>query len=338
MRTLVTGGAGFVGSNLVSRLVETGGDVVVLDNLSREGTEKNLTWLLEKFGGSVTFIQGDIRDPGTCRKAAREAGVIFHLAGQVAVTTSVVDPRSDFEVNALGTFNMLEAARQSSSRPVFVFSSTNKVYGGMEDVRVVEEEQRYRFADLPSGVGENRSLDFHSPYGCSKGSADQYVRDYSRIYGMRTIVFRMSCIYGPRQFGNEDQGWVAHFLISGMKGRSVTIYGDGKQVRDVLHVDDLIDAYLEGVKRAGEVGGEVFNIGGGADSTMSLLELISLMEELYGRKIEHSFTDWRPGDQPVYVSDVGKVSRLLGWKPKYSVREGVEKLHRWIVENRDLFA
>lgn len=338
MRVLLTGGAGFVGSNLASRLAMEGMDVVILDNLSRRGTERNISWLLEKHPGVIEFMEGDIRDRRVCGEASRDAAVIFHLAGQVAVTTSVVKPRDDFEVNAIGTFNMLEAARESSARPVFLFSSTNKVYGGMEDLEVIEEKKRYRFADYPDGVGEERPLDFHSPYGCSKGCADQYVRDYSRIYGMRTVVFRMSCIYGPRQFGNEDQGWVAHFMISGLKGNPVTIYGDGKQVRDILFVDDLLDAYLEGVKRVDEISGEIFNVGGGPDNTLSLLELISFMEELYGRKVKHSFSDWRPGDQPVYVSDIRKLRRRLGWKPRLSVRDGIKKLHNWIAENEGLFA
>ena len=338
MRVLITGGAGFVGSNLASRLAGEGMDVVILDNLSRRGTERNIAWLLERHSRAVKFIEGDIRDQHICREASRDADVIFHLAGQVAVTTSVVNPRDDFEVNALGTFNMLEAARESSAQPVFLFSSTNKVYGGMEDMGVVEEEKRYRFADLPFGVDEGRPLDFHSPYGCSKGCADQYVRDYSRIYGMRTIIFRMSCIYGPRQFGNEDQGWVAHFMISAMKGTPLTIFGDGKQVRDILHVDDLLDAYLEGVKMAAEVKGEIFNVGGGPDNTVSLLELIALMEKLYGREVEYSLADWRPGDQPVYISDTRMVRRRLGWKPKFSVEKGIEKLHGWITENEGLFS
>ncbi|MDD5557260.1 MAG: GDP-mannose 4,6-dehydratase [bacterium] len=330
---LVTGGAGFIGSNIAAGLAGRGRRVRVYDDLSRRGTEHNIRWLLETFPGLVEFVRADIRDFDRLRAAAADAPVIFHLAAQVAVTTSVAAPRPDFEVNALGTFNLLEAARLGGRDPVVVFTSTNKVYGGMEDLAVEEGETRYRFAGDCRGVSEERPLDFHSPYGCSKGAADQYVRDYARIYGMRTVVFRMSCIYGPRQFGNEDQGWVAHFLISGMKGRPVTVYGDGKQVRDILFVGDLVRAFDLAVERIDAARGRVYNIGGGDRNTLSLLELLALMRESGGRPVEPSFAPWRPGDQPIYVSDIGRARRELGWEPLVGRDEGIARLRAWILDN-----
>ena len=242
-RVLVTGGAGFIGSNLAHRLLTQGHDVIIYDNLSRQGTEKNVGWLRDNHGDGFVLVQGDVRDYPSVLQAVQGCEMVYHLAAQVAVTWSVADPREDFEINALGTLNLLEATRECEEPPILLFTSTNKVYGGMEEVEIVEQEKRYAYADLPRGVSEAQPLDFHSPYGCSKGAADQYVRDYSRIYGLRTVVMRMSCIYGPRQFGIEDQGWVAHFLISSVLGRPITIYGDGKQVRDILYVDDLLLAF-----------------------------------------------------------------------------------------------
>src|SRR5829696_5466797 len=240
----ITGGAGFIGSNYVHRLVQRGERVTIYDNLSRAGAPRNLAWLEETFGrDAFTLIRGDLRDDKLLEQSARDADVIVHLAGQVAVTTSVTNPREDFEANALGTFNALEAARLSEKDPIFIYSSTNKVYGGMDEVELIEEATRWRYKELIAGASEAQPLDFHSPYGCSKGTGDQYVRDYARIYGLRSVVFRMSCIYGQRQFGNEDQGWVAHFLIAAVLGRPLSIYGDGKQVRDLLYVDDLVRAF-----------------------------------------------------------------------------------------------
>src|SRR5262245_40595332 len=270
-KILVTGGAGFIGSNLVHNLLSAGRHVTVFDALLRKGTEHNLAWLRGQHpNGRFRFVQGDVRDFAALRAAAADADVIYHLAGQVAVTTSVEDPRTDYEINALGTFNVLEAARLSGRRPTVVFTSTNKVYGGMEDVAVVERTTRYEYRDLPDGVAESRPLDFHSPYGCSKGAADQYVRDYHRIYGLPTVVFRMSCIYGPRQFGNEDQGWVAHFLIAGLTEQPLKIYGDGKQVRDLLFVEDLVRALRLAAKKIDATAGQVFNIGGGPANSLSV--------------------------------------------------------------------
>jgi len=256
----------------------------------------------------------------------------------VAVTTSVTDPRNDFEINSLGTFNTLEAARLSGNKPGFLFSSTNKVYGGMENVRVVEKESRYDYADLPEGASEEQLLDFHSPYGCSKGSGDQYVRDYARIYDLPTVVFRQSCIYGKRQFGVEDQGWVAWFVIAAITGRPISIYGDGKQVRDILFVEDLCDAYDAAFQRLPAIGGQVFNIGGGRNNTISIwMEFKPILEKLLGKKIETTRSDWRPGDQPVFISDIRKANNLLNWSPKVGAEEGISRLFTWVKENKDLF-
>src|SRR5216683_121933 len=270
-RTLVIGGAGFIGSNLVSHLLAAGENVTVFDALLRPGTAHNVAWLQSHPQSSrLRLVKADVRDFKAVQAAVSDVDVIYHLAGQVAVTTSVTDPRTDFDINALGTLNVLEAARLGGRRPPIVITSTNKVYGELEQVAVVEERRRYRFADCPDGISEDQPLDFHSPYGCSKGAADQYVRDYARIYGLPTVVFRMSCIYGPRQFGTEDQGWVAHFIISALTGRPITIYGDGKQVRDVLYVSDLVRAFRLAVSRIDRTAGQVFNIGGGPANTLAV--------------------------------------------------------------------
>src|SRR5262249_50328517 len=262
----------------------------------------------------------------------------YHLAGQVAVTTSVEDPRNDYEVNALGTFNLLEAARLGGRRPTVVFTSTNKVYGGMEDVGVVERSTRYEYRDLPHGVPETQPLDFHSPYGCSKGAADQYVRDYARIYDLPTVVFRMSCIYGPRQFGNEDQGWVAHFLIAAVTGQPITIYGNGKQVRDVLFVDDLVRALRLAVERIDACKGQVFNIGGGPNNALAVWqEFRELLADLKGEKVPVRYGDWRPGDQPCYVSDIRKAGHYLEWTPRIDKDAGIRRLWEWVSSCDGLF-
>ncbi|MCX6356957.1 MAG: SDR family NAD(P)-dependent oxidoreductase [Candidatus Aureabacteria bacterium] len=334
---LVTGGAGFIGSNLAADLAARGERVIVFDNLSRRGTRANLEWLRAECGSRIEFIRGDCRDARLLRRVVSRARTIVHLAAQVAVTTSVIDPRSDFEANALGSFNLLEAARLCGHSPVILFTSTNKVYGGMEDLRVRELRSRYRFAGATRGVGEDRPLDFYSPYGCSKGAADQYVRDYARIYNLPTVVFRMSCIYGPRQMGNEDQGWVAHFLISAVKGRPLTIYGNGKQVRDVLYVGDLIRAFRAAIRRIAVVRGGVYNIGGGPRNTLSLLELIGILRERYGYRVDPSRAAWRPGDQPIYVSDIRAAKRDLGWEPAVTRDEGIDTLHHWVLAHRELF-
>ena len=335
----ITGGAGFIGSNYVSRLLERGDNVTIYDNLSRAGAARNLAWLQSKFGeGAFRLTVGDVRDAALLTISSREAEIIVHLAAQVAVTTSVVNPREDFEINALGTFNVLEAARLGERKPVFLYASTNKVYGGMEAVKVVEDATRWRYADLPLGCPETQPLDFHSPYGCSKGTGDQYVRDYARIYDLPTVVLRQSCIYGPRQFGVEDQGWVAWMIIAAVTGRPLTVYGDGKQIRDVLHVDDLLNAYDASIAKIDSVAGKVFNLGGGAENTMSIwTEFGPLLEKLLGKSIPVLHGDWRPGDQKVFVADIRKAGRELGWKPELGVEAGVEKLFKWVNENKDLF-
>jgi CDP-paratose 2-epimerase len=338
LKVLITGGAGFIGSNLTLRLARQGHQVVVYDNLSRQGSERNAAWLRQELGEGWTLLQEDIRDAETLLRAAADADIVCHLASQVAVTTSVQDPRHDFEVNALGTFNVLEAARLSGRHPIVLYSSTNKVYGGMEEVVVVEGETSYSYHDYPLGVPETYPLDFHSPYGCSKGSGDQYVRDYARIYGLPTVVLRQSCIYGTRQFGVEDQGWIAWLTIAAVTGRPITIYGDGKQVRDVLWVDDLLDLYQAAIDRIDVAAGKVYNVGGGPKNVLAVwTELGPMLEVLLGHKIEVAYDDWRPGDQRIFVADVRKAEQELGWHPRVSKDEGVRRLYDWVVANHALF-
>ncbi len=335
----VTGGAGFIGSNYVSRLLQRGEKVTVYDNLSRAGAPFNLQWLTETYGEKAfKLVVGDVRDAALLTISACEADVIVHLAGQVAVTASVVKPREDFEINALGTFNMLEAARLNERNPIFLYASANKVYGCMDDVDIVESASRWAYKDLPFGVSETQPLDFHSPYGCSKGAGDQYVRDYSRMYGLRSVVLRQSCIYGPRQFGVEDQGWVAWFVIAAVMGRPMTIYGDGKQIRDLLYVYDLSDAYDLAIQNIENVKGDVFNLGGGPENTMSIwTEFGPRLEKLLGKPVSVAYGDWRPGDQKVFVADIRKAEKMLGWKPKYDVDKGMKQLFDWASANKNLF-
>ncbi len=336
---LITGGAGFIGSNYVHRLLKRGEAVTIFDNLARAGAPRNLDWLKKEFGANAfEMVVGDVRDADRIAEAAKGADVIVHLAGQVAVTTSVTNPRDDFEVNALGTFNVLEAARLSGKKPIFLYASTNKVYGGMDDVEVVEDATRWHYKDLTYGAPETQPLDFHSPYGCSKGTGDQYVRDYFRIYDLPTVVLRQSCIYGPRQFGIEDQGWLAWMIIAAVTGRKITVYGDGKQVRDVLHVDDLLDAYDAAIINIEVAKGQVYNMGGGVNNVLAIwAEFGPMIESLLGKKIEVARGDWRPGDQRVFYADYRKAERELGWKPKISLEEGIERLFQWVQENKDQF-
>lgn len=336
---LITGGAGFIGSNYVQRLLARGEQVTIYDNLSRAGAPRNLAWLKQTYGEKAfDVIVADVRAADRIAQAAKSADVIVHLAGQVAVTTSVIDPRDDFESNAIGTFNVLEAARLSGRNPIFIYASTNKVYGGMEDVALAEEATRWRYKDLTNGCPETQPLDFHSPYGCSKGAGDQYVRDYARIYGLRSVVFRQSAIYGPRQFGIEDQGWMAWFVIAAVMGRPITIYGDGKQVRDMLYVDDLAHAYDLAIENIEAVKGQVFNVGGGAGNIISVwAEFGPRLEKLLGDTIEVARGDWRPGDQRVFYADIRKAANELGWRPKIAVEEGVGKLFEWVRANKTLF-
>jgi len=335
----ITGGAGFIGSNYVSRLLQRGEKVTVYDNLSRAGAPRNLAWLQSTYGkAAFQLVVGDVRDGAGLTAASREADVIVHLAAQVAVTTSVVRPREDFEINAQGTFNVLEAARLNGRKPTLLYASTNKVYGGMEDVRVIERGGRWEYESLPQGCPETQPLDFHSPYGCSKGTGDQYVRDYARIYDLPTVVLRQSCIYGPRQFGVEDQGWVAWMVIAAVTGKPITIYGDGKQIRDLLNVEDLLDAYDAAIARIDTVRGRVYNLGGGPQNTLSVwTEFGPLLEKLLGRPIPVARGDWRPGDQKVFVADIRTAGRELGWSPRIDVATGVRRLFEWVRENQAQF-
>jgi len=338
-RTLITGGAGFIGTNYASRLLSRGEKVTIYDNLSRAGTPGNIAWLKETYGSdSFQLIEADVRSAKRLQEAVQGMDLIVHLAAQVAVTTSVIDPRTDFEINALGTFNVLEAARQADRNPVVIYSSTNKVYGDLEDVRVAEGEDGYYFPDNPGGISESQLIDFHSPYGCSKGTGDQYVRDYHRIYGVPTVVLRQSCIYGPHQFGIEDQGWVAWFVIAAVTGKPITIYGDGKQVRDLLFVDDLLAAYDLAYAHIDKIAGQIYNIGGGPENTLSIWrEFGPLLENELGREIPVAREDWRPGDQRVFIADIQKANRDFGWKPEIGVEEGIHKLIDWVRANQDLF-
>lgn len=332
--TLITGGAGFIGSNLAHRLLASGRRVRILDNLSRPGVEQNLQWLLGNHGGRLDAVVADVRDMGAVNRAMAGVSQVFHFAAQVAVTTSLADPREDFSVNAQGTLNVLEAARTRPVAPAMLMTSTNKVYGGLYDVELAQEGQRYVPLDptlRARGVSETRPLDFHSPYGCSKGTADQYVLDYARSFGLATTVFRMSCIYGPRQFGTEDQGWVAHFILRAQRGEPITIYGDGKQVRDILFVDDLVDAFLLAEQHARKISGRAFNIGGGPASTISLLDLLDQIESLHGMRPQISFDRWRTGDQRYYVSDTRAFEQATGWQRKVDATDGIARLYDWLL-------
>ncbi|MBI2755657.1 MAG: GDP-mannose 4,6-dehydratase [Chloroflexi bacterium] len=348
MHVVVTGGAGFIGSNVAAAYLRDGHRVTVFDVLRRRGTEWNLRWLTDEVDagqGRLTFVRGDVRDAKLVASVAGapDVDLVFHFAAQPAVTTSLVDPREDLDINLGGTFNVLEAVRGSRAKrqPSMFFTSTNKVYGSLDHRQVVETDARYRFSapELDArGVDESEPLDFHSPYGCSKGAADQYVRDYARIYGLRTVVFRMSCIYGTRQFGNEDQGWLAHFLIAAATGQPLTIYGNGKQVRDILFVDDLVRAFQTAAERIDSTAGRVYNMGGGPANSLSIWrELRPMIEDLAGRSLRPSLGEWRPGDQPIYVSDTSAAGRDFGWSPRVGISEGLGLLWSWVQEHRELF-
>jgi len=336
-RILITGGAGFVGCNAARFFGARNWNVTVLDNLSRQGTDKNLAWLRD--GTTFDFEHVDVRDraaiDGVMVNGRFDA--IIHLAAQVAVTTSVTDPGTDFAVNAFGTFNMLDAVRLHCPEAVFIFASTNKVYGKIAAAGSELRGNRYAYLDRPHGISETEPLDFLSPYGCSKGAADQYTLDYARMYNIPATSFRQSCIYGPRQFGVEDQGWVAWFAIASMLGRDITIFGDGKQVRDVLHVDDLLHAYEAVIRAPEKIAAEAFNVGGGPGQILSLIDLIDMLERRLGRKVPVKWDDWRPGDQQVYISDIRKLDRLLGWKPEIGVGAGISQLIDWVAQNRAAF-
>ena len=336
---LITGGAGFIGVNSALHFAALGWDVTVVDNLSRRGTDQNLQWLLAQHP-AISFQRVDIRDSEAIASAVRkmQPSMLLHLAAQVAVTTSYTDPREDFEINALGSFNVMEAIRLHSPECFVLYASTNKVYGGMESVAVQLGDHGYAFRDLPLGVPETQPLDFHSPYGCSKGVADQYTIDYARIYDLRTCAFRQSCIYGQRQFGIEDQGWVAWFSIASLLDRPITLYGDGWQTRDVLNVKDLARAYEAAWENQAKISGQAFNIGGGPTNTLCLRDLLSFLEDELKISINPLSGASRPGDQPVFVCDIRKAQAHLGWSPQIGVSDGVRDLIRWVRDNRDLFS
>lgn len=338
MRILITGGAGFIGANAAKFFASKGREIMLFDNLSRAGSRNNSRWL-EHFD-KINLTIGDLRDLSALMACFDQfrPDVVLHLGAQVAVTTSVTDPMEDFEINARGTLNVLECARSLESQPIVIFSSTNKVYGGLENLSFVELEDRFAFADDIEAVNEAIPLDFQSPYGCSKGVADQYCLDYARIYGLRTVVFRQSCIFGSHQYGIEDQGWVAWFLIAAITGKPITIYGNGKQVRDVLHVDDLSRAFELAISKIDIVAGQAFNIGGGPGNTMSLLELMDFIHRQVNRNVSASWSDFRPGDQMIYVSDISKFGSLTGWTPQISLEDGLSQLTDWIRSNQALFS
>jgi CDP-paratose 2-epimerase len=332
-RVLITGGAGFVGTNIADRVIADGRRVRVYDSLVRPGVVTNLRWLQERHGERVEFVQADVRDAERLGAAVDGCETVFHLAAQVAVTTSLVDPVEDFEVNARGTLNLLEALRRQRRPARLVFSSTNKVYGSLPDVTLTDTGSRWEPADRSlrdHGIDERRPLDFHSPYGCSKGAADQYVIDYARTFGLPAVVLRMSCIYGPHQHGTEDQGWVAHFLIRALAGQPITLYGDGKQVRDILFVEDLAAAFLAAEAHVPALAGQAFNIGGGPPRAISLLELLALIERLNGSAPDIRREGWRPGDQRYYVSDTSAFGAVTGWTPRVDVNTGVARLLEWL--------
>jgi CDP-paratose 2-epimerase len=339
MKVLITGGAGFIGSNAASRFLLRGAEVVIIDNLAGHASAVNLRWLQPQ--GRLTFHHLDVREGHVMAAVIREnsdADLVLHLASQVAVTSSIADPRLDFEVNALGTFNLLEAARLAGLRAPIIYASTNKVYGQLADLSLDDSNGRCHFIGLREGISEERRLDFHSPYGCSKGAADQYVRDYHRIFGLNTVVMRQSCIYGPRQFGREEQGWLAWLMIAARTRQPITIYGDGRQVRDILQIDDLLDAFEAAARNIAIAAGSVYNIGGGPANAVSLLEVLDFIEKHAGVRLPRRFAAPRPGDQRVYISDIRRAGCQLGWSPRIGWRRGLSALHDWIAANHGQLA
>lgn len=336
---LITGGAGFIGINTADHYHKKKYKIIILDNFSRKGVEKNISWFKKTHKENYQIVKYDIRNRSKkLDLLVGEADIIFHFAGQVAVTTSVEKPYNDFLTNALGTLNLLESVRLSKRNPILIYSSTNKVYGDLDGIAVKETKTRHAFRNLLKGVDETAPLDFHSPYGCSKGCADQYIRDYSRIYGIRSIVFRQSCIYGPHQYGFEDQGWVAWFLIAAVLGKKLTIYGNGKQVRDLLHIDDLIQAYDLAIDKINITNGQIYNLGGGVNNSLSIwLEFGPLLEKLTKRKLSVKFSKTRPGDQAIFIADTTKAKKDFGWKPKINLTKGITNLYGWIKENEKEF-
>lgn len=337
---LITGGAGFIGSNLARSFLDDGREVVIFDALTRRGVEANLDWLKSRYGNLVSARIADIRDLAEVEAAVRDAGAVIHLAAQVAVTTSLVSPQDDFSINGQGTLNLLEALRRKGDTPL-VFASTNKVYGHLGEIPLAETEDRYvpqesEVRDF--GIGEAQPLDFATPYGCSKGLADQYVLDYARTFGLKTAVLRMSCIYGPRQFGTEDQGWVAHFLINALTQRPITIYGNGRQVRDILHVDDAVAAYRRVLDDIEDCSGRAFNLGGGPGNAVSLRTMLREIETIVARPLDVGYAPTRPGDQPYFVADTRRIASEAGWSAKVEWRQGLRDLTHWIGDNIELIS
>ena len=333
---LITGGAGFIGCNIADRLAQDGHEIRIYDALSRPGVERNLAWLKQRHGARITSIIGDVRDEDEVVRAASDVQAVFHMAAQVAVTTSLVDPREDFDINIRGTVNVLDAVRTRADRVPVIFASTNKVYGDFADLPFTCERDRYEPEGRvrETGIDESRPLDFHTPYGCSKGAADQYVLDYCRSFDIPTVVFRMSCIYGQRQMGTEDQGWVAHFLIRALEDKPITLYGDGRQVRDILDVSNAVDAYVSALQRIRDVRGRVFNLGGGPDNAISLLQLTDEIRSVIGRRVDVRFEDWRQGDQRWFVANTGAARSALGLGAAVPWREGVARLAAWLAQER----
>lgn len=331
---LVTGGAGFIGSNTSKFFLDQGANVTIYDSFIRDDVENNVRWLEQIAEGRLKVIKADIIDSNKVEAAVKGQDIIIHLAAQVAVTTSVEDPVMDFRVNIEGTINLLEAVRKLAPEAIIVYSSTNKVYGQLENLGLHEGETRYSYSDehYLEGIDETQGLDFHSPYGCSKGSADQYIRDYARIYGLKTIVFRQSCIYGTRQFGSEDQGWIFHIMRMILEDKQVSIFGDGKQVRDVLYVDDLVNAYVSAIENIEVTSGQIYNVGGGLTNTLSIIESINTICKIANKEPNFKYEDWRKGDQRIFVSNNSKAKRDFDWEPRVSVEEGLEKLKVWIEE------
>ena len=329
-KILITGGAGFIGTNLAHRLLNNGNEVVIFDNLSREGSKKNLQWLSKNHKEKLIIKTGDIRDIAAVKDAVNGVDHVFHLAAQVAVTRSLQMPVEDFDINLRGTLNLLESIRECSCLPKLLFTSTNKVYGNLSHIPLTKSKTRYHVLNPSELIGKKSFLDFYSPYGCSKGAADQYVLDYSRNYGLNAVVFRMSCIYGPHQYGNEDQGWVAHFMMRALDCIPVTVFGDGCQVRDILYIDDLINAMALVMNSSSLLSGQAFSIGGGPENTLSLVELLDYIQKFHGHTPPIQFAPWRAGDQKYYVSDTSEFSRLTGWSPEVNVPLGLEKLYLWL--------
>ena len=333
-KILITGGCGFIGTNATDYYLKKGYKVISLDNLSRTGSKQNLEWL-KKQKGNFVFVKADIRNDKRILEIFRKykPNLILHLAAQTTMVTSVTNPREDFEINALGTFNVLEAMRKGSPKASLIYTSTNKVMGELTNLKVVEKKKKYVFKNI-KGVSEKYPLDFHGPYGCSKGCGDQYTIDYARIYGLNTVVFRQSGIYGPHQFGIEEQGWLAWFINALIYDKPVTIYGNGKQVRDVLYIEDILRAYDLAFKKIKKTRGKVYTIGGGPNFSLSIWELFEILEKLGDKKFNYKLSSWRPGDQKIYVSDLSSIKRDIGWTPRFSPKQGLEKLYNWISQNR----